>query len=273
MKAGVWGAPEGEDADAPAAGKRRSFLATSEADELIRRCPRAAALLPRLVEALRAQRAAARGQLCDLTDWSDDERKLIVEALGEGEVGGVAALAGGVVAQIQETVLPGLWRLRFSDAAGREIADYLEIGAIPAAVREASRGLGRDFAIAAPPADAMNVMPVLSEVRERVANLAPGEPAHVINFSLLPMSPGDMAFLQTTLGPGPVRLVSRGYGHCRVVATAVRGVWSVQFTNASDAVVLDTLEIVEIPAAVLAADEDFQDSAERLADIENAYFR
>ena len=114
---------------------------------------------------------------------------------------------------------------------------------------------------------------MLAEIREHLLTHKPGDPAHVINFSLVPMTPTDMAFLQATLGEGPVRLVSRGYGYCRVVSTAARNVWSVQFTNASDAVVLDTLEIVEIPAAVLAADEDFQDSAERLADIENAYFR
>ena len=90
-------------------------------------------------------------------------------------------------------------------------------------------------------------------------------PRMSINFSLLPMAPADMALLQATLGEGPVRLVSRGYGDCRVIATAARNVWSVQYTNAMDAVVLDTLEIVDAPAAVLAADEDFADSSARLA--------
>ena len=101
----------------------------------------------------------------------------------------------------------------------------------------------------------------------------PGDDAHVINFSLFPMTPGDMAFLQATLGEGPVRLISRGYGHCRVIGTGARGVWSVQFTNSMDTVVLDTLEICDVPAVVLAADEDFQDSSVRLSEIEDAYFR
>ena len=52
-----------------------------------------------------------------------------------------------------------------------------------------------------------------------------------------------------------------------------RGVWSVQYTNTMDAVVLDTLEIGDVPAAVLAADEDFADSSMRLRDVEDAYFR
>jgi len=282
MKAGFWIAPEGEDAvitiqpidpEAPITARRSAFLATQEAEELIRRCPRTAELMPRLVKALAAQRAAQRGKLFDITDWSDEERKLIGEALGEGEVGGVAALPNGVTAQIQESVLPGLWRVRFTDAVGKEIADYLEVGAIPEAVREAGRSGGSDIVIGAPPSEAMNVMPVLAEVRERMTAYTPGDPAHAINFTLFPMSPVDMDFLRATLGVGSVRLVSRGYGYCRVTSTAARNVWSVQFTNSMDAPVLDTLEIVDAPAVVLAADEDFADSSARLAEIEDAYFK
>jgi len=169
--------------------------------------------------------------------------------------------------------LPGLWRVRFTDAVGKEIADYLEVGAIPEAVREAGRSGGSDIVIGAPPSEAMNVMPVLAEVRERMTAYTPGDPAHAINFTLFPMSPVDMDFLRATLGVGSVRLVSRGYGYCRVTSTAARNVWSVQFTNSMDAPVLDTLEIVDAPAVVLAADEDFADSSARLAEIEDAYFK
>ena len=169
--------------------------------------------------------------------------------------------------------MAGLWRVRFTDASGAEVADYVEVGAIPEAVREACRAGANELLIGAPPPDAMNVMPVLAEIREQMSQRRPGDPAHVINFSLFPMTPSDMDFLQATLGEGPVRLVSRGYGHCRVIATAARGVWSVQFTNSMDTVVLDTLEIVEAPAVVLAADEDFRDSAARLSEIEDAYFK
>jgi hydrogenase-1 operon protein HyaF len=282
MKAGFWVAPEGEEAvvsmlqvetEVPVSVRGATFLKTNEADALIRRCPLTAALLPQLAEALKRQRADANSQLFDITDWSGEERRLIGEALGEGEVGGVAVLPSGVTAQIQETVFAGLWRVRFTSELGALVGDYLEVGAYPQAVREACRGAVTDFEIGAPPADAMNVMPVLVEVRDRLQTYQAGDAAHVLNFSLFPMSPGDMAFLQTTLGVGPIRLVSRGYGCCRIVATAARNVWSVQFTNSMDAVVLDTLEIVDIPEALRAADEDFQDSAERLAEVEDAYFK
>jgi hydrogenase-1 operon protein HyaF len=230
MKAGFWVAPEGEaqavalhpiEADAP---RRSIFLATQEADALIRRCPLTAALLPQLAEALAAQRA----RLFDITDYPDEERRLIGEALGEGDVGGVAALPNGVTAQIQETNFAGLWRVRFSGAEGAEIGDYLEVGALPAVVGEALRGAGVDFAIPPAPKAAMNVLPVLTEIRERMANCRAGDPADVINVTLLAVAPADMDHLQTTLGVGPVKLISRGYGCCRVTATAARHVWSVQ---------------------------------------------
>ena len=65
MKLGFWVAPEGSDAalsvvplgddDASGAGRASgvvSFLATSSGEQLIARCPRAAALLPQLAQAL-----------------------------------------------------------------------------------------------------------------------------------------------------------------------------------------------------------------------------
>lgn len=281
MKAGFWIAPEGDEnavalapiGSAAEAPRRAAFLGTPAAEDLIRRCAKTAALLPELVAALAAQRADARGKLFDITDFGEDDRRLISEALGEGEVGGVALMPRGVTAQIEETVFAGLWRVRFTDGEGRLVADYLEVGAIPEAVREAAGAAAPEIQIGAPPDGAMNVMPVLAEVRERMAAWAPGDPSHVVNFSLLPMSSEDMGFLQATLGQGPVRLVSRGYGNCRVVATAARGVWSVQYTNTMDTIVLDTLEIGDVPAAVLAADEDFSDSSLRLSEVEDAYFR
>lgn len=284
MKAGFWMAPEGAEEAmtimpvggvdlSPAFGSRPvSFLATAGAEDLIARCPRAAALLPRLVEALRRQTARGEGILFDLTEMSDDERELIGQTLGEGEVGGVVALPEGAVAQVHESVLAGLWRIRFSDADGALLGDYLEVAAIPEVVKRAALLSGTDVDPGRPPPGAMNVMPLLAEIRERMAAHRPGAPTHVVSFSLLPMSPADMDHLQERLGHGAVKLVSRGYGSCRIQATAARHVWSVQFFNAMGTVILDTLEVGDVPAAACAADEDFRDSAERLREIGEAYF-
>ena len=152
------------------------------------------------------------------------------------------------------------------------MADYVEVAAIPQAVRQAAALAAPRSCRARPPDGAMNVMPLLAEIADRMARWQPGEPSHVINFSLLPMTPADMAYLQACLGSGTVALAAGGYGSCRVLATGARHVWSVQYSNASDEVVLDTLEIGDVPAAVLAAGEDFRDSAARLRDIAAAYF-
>jgi hydrogenase-1 operon protein HyaF len=285
MKLGFWVAPEGSDAALSvvplggddASGARRasgvvSFLATSSGEQLIARCPRAAALLPQLARALQDQDAAAPGSLFDITDYARDDVELITQVLGEGEVSGLAALPDGVVAQIGEASVAGLWRVRFMDASGGVGADYLEVGAIPEIVRRAAALTADRLMFGAAPNGAMNVMPLLAEISERMSAWREGEPSHVINFSLLPMSDVDMSFLQQILGDGPVQLFSRGYGACKITATGARNVWSVQFFNATDAIILDTLEIGDVPAAARAAEEDFRDSAERLREIHEAYF-
>lgn len=292
MKAGFWVAPEGEDGgvsmmpigiDDTASGFAGrsgltgagtiSFLATASAADLIERCPKVAALLPELVAALETQEVGAASRLFDLAGQGPDDLTLIGEVLGEGEVSATVALPDGVVAQVQESVMAGLWRVRFTDREGRLVADYVEVAAIPAAVQRAARMVPPLTTIGEPPAGAMNVMPVLTEIRDRAAAHVEGAPAHTITFSLFPMSEADMSFLQDSLGPGPIRILSRGYGTCRIVATGARNVWSVQFFNAMDTIVLDTLEIGDVPVTACAAVEDFRDSAERLKEIEEAYFR
>lgn len=292
MKAGFWVAPDGADEgvsmvpigiDATASGFAGrsgltgagtiSFLATSSAEELIARCPRVAALLPEIVAALETQEVDAPARLFDLDGWGADDLELIGQVLGEGEVSATVALPDGVVAQIQESVMAGLWRVRFADAAGGKVADYVEVASVPAAVERAAQMTRVLDELPPPPEGAMNVMSLLTEIRDRAAAHVAGAPSHTITFSLFPMSEADMAHLQTVLGPGPVQLLSRGYGTCRIVATGVRNVWSVQFFNAMDTIVLDTLEVGGVPETARAAIEDFRDSAERLKEIEEAYFR
>ncbi|MCO6184612.1 hydrogenase expression/formation protein [Rhizobium sp. L1K21] len=282
MKAGFWVAPEGDDAamtimpidtEVPVAARKLNFLATATAEEMIRRCRDTAVLLPKIADALEAQRDGEAGKLFDITDFSDEDRALITETLGEGEVSGVAVLANGVTAQIQEALMAGVWRIRFTDAADRIVADYVEIAAIPAVVSEACAALPNAIQYGEPPAGTMNVMPVLHEISGKMATHRAGDKAHTITFSLLPMSPQDMELLQDTLGSGPVQLTSRGYGTCRILATGARNVWSVQFYNSMDAIILDTLEICSIPSVAVAAEDDFRDSASRIREIEEAYFK
>ncbi len=289
MKAGFWVAPEGADEaiamvpiGGPLAEKSKtgvtgtgalSFLATSSAEDMIARCPGVAKLLPEIVEALKRQTANGAGILFDLGDLTDEEVSLVGEVMGEGEVAATVALPDGVTAQIRESVLAGLWRVRFTDANGALIADYAEVSAIPQAVRRAATMTLPMLTFGDAPEGAMNVMPVMAEIRDRALAHVPGTPSHIISLSLLPMSPEDIEFLVTTLGTGPIRIVSKGYGTCRIQATAIHNVWSVQFFNVMDTILLDTIEIGDTPVVAIAAVEDFQDSAERLTEIEEAYFK
>jgi hydrogenase-1 operon protein HyaF len=280
MKAGFWIAPEGATSPVTLVpigaeeGLRRdapSALAAAGSDELIETCPRVKALLPLLIEALEARAAGKPGQLFDLAGLEEAELKLIADVAGEGEVAATVALSDGVLAQIQESVMPGLWRVRFTDADGRLLADYLEVGAIPEAVRRAA-AMTRATVMRPAGEASVTALALLAEIEQHMAAWRPGADNHIVTLSLLPVSPDDMAVLQATLGDGPVQIVSRGYGSCRVLATATRNVWSVQYFNSTGDIVLDTLEVGEVPAAACAAAEDFQDSAERLRQIEEAYF-
>ncbi|PDT90876.1 hydrogenase expression/formation protein [Bradyrhizobium sp. Y36] len=287
MKVGFWDAPEGAEqpvsvfpigeeslnaskGSLTAAGALAK-LATLDSAELAKSCPNAVALLSQIAEAIAGQKADAPTQLLRLANLNELESKLIADVLGEGEVGGVVALPDGSLAQIQESVLAGIWRVRLETDATSE---YLEIGAVPEIVKRAAADLtSADFEIGEVPEGAMNVLPVLAEIRERALVWRPGIRSQIINFTLLPMSPVDMSFLQDTIRNGPIQLVSRGYGTCRVLSTGIRNVWSVQFFNAMDTIILDTLEVGGVPTVALAADEDFEDSAERLQEIIEAYFR
>ncbi len=230
-----------------------------------------AELLHGLCGALKAYRSDLPAERFDLTRLSAENIRLLDQMLGDGEVSMV--LSGPVEVQVQETVLTGVWRLRATDRSGKVVGEVLEVSAVPTEMREAA-SMTRAV-VELPPLEAamdtMNAMPLLAEVKHRAESWRPGDPNHVISFSLLPVTEGDMALIKRTLGLGPVQAVSGGYGTARVVATACRNVWSVQFLNARDAVVLDTLEIGDVPAAIRAADEDFADSAERLAEILEAY--
>lgn len=289
MKPGFWTAPEGDEqptnvfpigAESLAtahggitASGASAVLASLDGPELAKQCPRAMDLLSRLAAAIGDQKVEADTQVFRLADLTELESKLIFDVLGEGEVSGVVALPDGALAQIQESTLAGIWRVRIDFGADDPRYEYIEVGAIPELVRRAASDLtAPSFAIATPPEGAMNVMPVLAEIQERALAWKAGEPSQVINFTLLPMSPIDMTFMQQTLQNGPIQLISRGYGTCRALATGTRNVWSVQFFNAMDTIILDTLEVGGVPAVAIAANEDFEDSAERLREIIEAYF-
>ena len=92
----------------------------------------------------------------------------------------------------------------------------------------------------------------------------PGQAAHVINLSLLPVSDADLDTLYGWLGHREVSILSRGYGNCRITSTRLKNVWWVQYFNSMDVLILNSIEVGGMPEVALAAPEDFADSIQRL---------
>ena len=89
----------------------------------------------------------------------------------------------------------------------------------------------------------------------------------MINLTLFPLTPDDHDVLLRALPVGPVAIMSRGFGNCRVTSTASRDVWRVQYFNNMNTLILNTIEIVDMPEVALAAVEDLEDTRERLSDL------
>jgi hydrogenase-1 operon protein HyaF len=232
-----------------------------EIDEIEDDVSEALSLLAEMADA--ADRVAKGGpsETFDLADLSGPDRALLAETLGDGEVSmklrGVPALA------VQESVFAGVWQIKGANV------DVVEIASVPDAARSrafdpVARALGKD---APRPPQVVNAPALLAELTDKSAAYAPGVEAHVVNLTLLPHTEADLDWLAATLGTGSVDVLSRGYGNCRVTATATPHVWHVQFFNSMDTRILDTYEVGPMPEVALAATEDLADSAERLREV------
>ncbi len=207
----------------------------------------------------------------DLSAAQSAEKRLLNQILGEGEVSILFDTGNGGHIEIQETSLPGVWWHRTVDALNTCVDESLEVAGIPDLIRHTT------FVNTAPvlalpdvqhlPEGVINALGLLTELQEQVQQQYIG---HVINLTLLPLSPEDLECITQTLGVGKTAILSRGYGNCRITATAIRHVWWVQYFNSSDTLILNTLEVVDVPLVACASAEDLADSRERLQEIREA---
>jgi hydrogenase-1 operon protein HyaF len=220
-----------------------------------------------LRDAAEAWRPGAPNARFDAAVLDAANLELLNQVLGEGEVSIIVGGAGAPEVSVQESVFTGVWRVQERGPGGTLRRDVIEIGPVPEVALDAARAAA---STALPgyevPADAFSAPPVLQEVAHRAAARSPGDPAHVINLSLLPMSPSDGEVLGRVLAAGPVRILSRGYGSCRITSTAVRDTWWVQYVNGYGKVMVDSIEITDVPEVALASAEDIAESARRLAE-------
>jgi hydrogenase-1 operon protein HyaF len=225
-----------------------------------------------LDQALQAVRAAVRGETTtpvSLAGLDGAELALVNQVLGEGEVcAQVLAGPGPARARVQESVFAGVWRV-LEVADDGAVHDRIEVGALPALLLRAAQAdaAGPRPELPPVPAGVMNAPALLTELEDRRRRWRGGEPAQVINLTLLPMTPADIAWLDHVLGTGRVLILSRGYGNCRITNACVPHTWRVVYYNSQDAVILNTLEVTAVPEVACAAAEDLQDTLERLAEV------
>ena len=202
----------------------------------------------------------------DLVGLAPDALRVLNETLGEGEV--AAIIKAGHDIRVQETVFPGTWRQQHFDAGGALLHDYLLAAPIPPVVGAiaSESALPRLRALELP-AGAMNVPALIHELQDAMDRSGPGMPAHVINLTLLPLSPEDTAHIDQVLDGGSVVILSRGFGNCRISATAARNVWRVQYFNNMQTLILNTIEVTPMPEVAIAAREDLVETRGRLADL------
>lgn len=226
----------------------------------------AVAVLRAALAALRARLAGEDPPAVDLAGLGPEDRALVNQVLGEGEVAAQVTGASGV--QAQESVFAGVWRVLYTED-GRVVRDTVEVGPVPAALLQAAQvdAATTPAPVVARPPDTMNAPSILEELADRSRAWQPGAPPHVVNLTLLPLTTGDSLYLDAQLGAGRVLILSRGYGNCRVVNTRLPRSWRVTYFNSQDLIILDTLEVAAVPDVACAAPEDLEDSAERLQEV------
>jgi hydrogenase-1 operon protein HyaF len=200
--------------------------------------------------------------------------ELLNRVLGEGEASAIVqALEGDsegkVEVRVQESIFAGVWRLMtYHD--GVLVDDAIEVAPVPALFAEtAKQDVWQDMPVwsGTLPPNVQNAPMLIEEIVDHVNTWRPGQIPHVVNLTLLPVTPEDIGFLDHHLGTGRVLMLSRGYGNCRISNTCLPNCWRVVYYNAMDKVILNTVEVVDMPEVAMAAPEDLRDSHERLREV------
>ena len=206
-----------------------------------------------------------------LDGLSQADLRLINQVLGEGEVSARVIDKGDTKAElsVQESVFAGVWRV-VQSVNGAVVSDTLELGGIPESLKRVAQ---LDVWTEVPrwegalPPNVQNAPALLAELEDQWKQWRPGNPTHVVNLTLLPMSQEDIGFLDHHLGTGRVLILSRGYGNCRITNTCMPNCWRVVYYNSQDIVILNTVEVIDLPEVAQAAREDLEDSRERLQEV------
>lgn len=227
--------------------------------------------LEKVLASMASYRLDSPSQVFDLGDLDSNNREIVDQVLGEGEVSVV--IKSDEYVHIQESAMAGIWRVQTLNADNQLLQDSLEIAAIPSVVYTETFDEMPDQLVLPDqlPQGVLNAPPLFAEINDKISQYRPDSMSHVINLTLLPQTEEDLQFLQTCLGGGRVTILSRGYGNCRISSTATKNVWWVQYFNSQDTIILNTIEITRVPEVACASQEDINDSKQRLGEILEVY--
>jgi len=228
----------------------------------------AVAVLHRVLDTLRS---AAAGEVVSpvlVSGLESADLDLLNQVLGEGEVSARIGGDTGPHTRIQESVFAGVWRVIEQQTDGA-LVDRIEVGAVPSCIVTAARADARSEPppMNPLPMNVLNGPAVLQELAGHRQHWRAGQTAEVVNFTLLPLTLEDIAYVDHQLGTGRVLILSRGYGNCRITNCCVDNTWRVVYYNSQDAVILNSAEVCAVPEVACAAPEDLQDSLERFEEV------
>lgn len=238
----------------------------------------ARAALEQVLALLERTAQGGPGGQVPLTALPEPDLQLLNQIMGEGETSALVREEDGTLeVQVQESVLAGVWRLvtfRTVEGERTRVDDVIEVGPVPALLRAIATddvwpGASVPRWAGALPPNVLNAPELVAEIRDQVATWKLGQVPYVVNFTLLPVTPEDIGFVDHHLGTGRVLMLSRGYGNCRISNTRLPNCWRVVYYNSVDKVILNTVEVVDMPEVAMAAPEDLRDSHERLLDVMN----
>ncbi len=239
-------------------------------------CDAARAALAQVLALLDRTAERGPGGQVSLNAMPAADLALVNQIMGEGEASALVREPDDLLeVRVQEAVLAGVWRLmtfRTQDGVRTLVDDVIEVGPVPALLKAIAvddvwpAGTMPQWVGHLPP-NVQNAPMLVEEIRDQVADWQPGKLPHVVNLTLLPVTPEDIGFLDHMLGTGRVLMLSRGYGNCRISNTRMANCWRVIYYNSMDKVILNTVEVVDMPEVAMAAPEDLRDSHDRLLDL------
>jgi hydrogenase-1 operon protein HyaF len=219
----------------------------------------------RLIQNRLEQEIASQSSLnIELISYSAHDLQLIDRILGEG--GTNVAINATSHITMQESIFPGIWKIvEYRD--GKAISNRIEIGVIPSSLRTGSIFKSLSSITELPerlPCGVLLAPTVLFEIRGKLRIWWSDKSDYVINLSALSLSKEDISFLHGQLGAGDTVILSRDRGNCKICSTAFPNCWQVFYLNNDNVVILHTIEITEMPSAVVATANDLTNSLIRI---------